>query len=322
MTTVAHAPLRLSTVTAYCPRQGVYAATDAPARERTDREERTLFRGRRIGRDYADMLAEKYGEDNLERERKISWPLGVGHADVYLPETRTIIEVLSSVHAGEQMLHGKLLQTVAYIEHDPEADNGCLVVLDPRDYSEDRTVLARSSQRYAALVDEMHERVAQVIRWQQSGELPGRVCAKPSEAIGRFCLHADHCFAGWEPPPLEEIAATPELIAAVRQFAEAKAEQSGREREARTFEQMKREAQDVLERAELPAATDVKVGAYRVRRTHTRRQPVFDWQKAELAGVFEPGLYGEYFKPGAVYDSFRVDQVEPSDFDYGEGVPF
>lgn len=324
MTATATAPsLRLSSVTNACPRKAVYEATDAPARERTDREERLLFRGKRLGRDYADMLAHKYGEKNIERERKIQWPLGVGHADIYLPETRTIIEVLSSAHAGEQMLHGKLLQLVAYIEHDPDATSGALVVLNPADYTEDRTILHPDSPQYKALVAEMRVRVEQVIRWRDTGTLPMRVCQKPSDAIGRFCLHAAHCFEGWEPPPLEQIAADETLVAAVETFAAEKAEQAALERSARAHEERKKEAQVIIEAAELPAGTDVQIGAYRVRRTHVNRKPTFEWEKAEMAGLFEPGLYGDYFKPGSSYSTFKAERVDlvDADMDYGE-VPF
>lgn len=323
MTTVAAQALRLSSVTNSCPRKAVYEATGAPARERTDREERVLFRGRRLGRDFADMLAEKYGEDMIERERKVVWPLGVGHIDVYLPETKTAIEILSSAHASEQQTHGKLLQLVGYIENDTEAENGVLVILNPADYTEDRIVVSPASARYTELVEEMAQRVDQVLRWSSDGTLPDRVCGKPSEAVGRFCLHADYCFAGWEPPPLEQVAASPELVAAVETFAQMKRARSETTAVDKDLERRQKEAQAIIEAAELPVGVEVQVGSFKVRRTAVARKPTFEWEKAELAGVFEPGLYGQFFREGASYSTFRADRVDPSDadLDYGD-VPF
>ncbi len=305
-----------------CARKAVYEATGAPARERYDSEERILFRGKRLGRDYGDLLALKYGEDALERERKIVWPLGVGHADIYLRETKTIIEVLSSAHASDAMRLSKLLQLVGYLEHDPEADNGVLVVLNPSDYSEDRTVVSQRSDAYKALVEEMRDRIAALQEWDATGDLPARVCAKPADARSHFCLHADHCFEGWERPQLEQVTASAELVEAVAEFAEASAGQQAADREARGFAARKREAQAVIEAAELPAGMALQVGPFKLTRTSVQRKPTFEWEKAELAGVFEPGLYGDYFKPGASYSTFKTERVDHSGDEFGEDSPF
>ena len=147
--------LRWSSVRA-CPRKAVYEATGAPARERTDREERILFRGKSIGRDYASFLTARYGADAIEAERKVVWPLGIGHIDIYLKQTKTAIEVLSSAHATDAMIHSKLLQVVGYMEHDPEVDNGMLVVLNPSDFFEDRYPVNKDTDAYRELAAEAH----------------------------------------------------------------------------------------------------------------------------------------------------------------------
>lgn len=223
--TVSRPLLRWSS-TRDCPRKAIYEATGVEGRERTDAEQRILFRGKRIGRDYAELLSlnhntaanhkkfvrarawaeEKghgyYGAGKVWCEKKVVWGLGVGHMDIWLPETATGVEVLSSAHATPQTVHSKKLQLVGYIEHDVEADNGALVVLDPSDLSEEREVISKHSDEYNGLVEEMRERIRQVQAWDAGEGMPARVCAKPSEARGHFCVYAEPCFTDWMAPEL------------------------------------------------------------------------------------------------------------------------
>lgn len=255
-------------------------------------------------------------------ELQVPWEFGVGHPDLFIPETGTIVEVLSAATAGDSYRRGKLLQAVGYCEHYEPARNVALIVVSPSDYTEDRTVVAGHTDLYRGLVDEMQARVAQVRAWAEEGTLPDRVCAKPSEARSHFCQHAAHCFEGWEPPPLPVIAADAALVLAAQEFDAVKRERAAGARLDREQEQRQKAAQAVLEAAELPAGMDVMVGGYKVTRTAVQRKPVFDWEKAEAAGVFEPGLYDGYFRPGSAYSTFKVALVgDAPGEDYGD-IPF
>lgn len=226
-----------------CPRKAIFEATKAPARERTDKEQRILFRGKRIGRDYAEILSLKhnsrdehrkfirarnrseesgggyYGAGKVWCEKKIVWPLGVGHADVWLPATGTLVEVLSSAHATPQNAHSKKLQLAGYMEHDPEARNGVVVVLDPNDMSETRHIVSKHDEQYASLVEEMRARIRQVQAWDADGTLPPRVCTKPSDARGHFCVYAEVCFDGWTAPERPKVK-SPDVASLARQLYE------------------------------------------------------------------------------------------------------
>lgn len=304
-----------------CPRKAVYEATNAPHRERSEREERILWRGKSIGRDYAAFLANKYGAENVLTEVAVKWPLGVGHMDIYLVPTRTAIEVLSSAHASEQMIQSKLLQLVGYIEHAPalDIDAGALVVIDPSDLTEEVFPVAKTSRQYKTLVDEMRARVEAVQAWAEHGALPMRVCDKPADARSHFCQYAQHCFDDappWEPPTLEQIVAAPHVLEAVETLRNVKQERKVIGQRDKQLEQQQKDAQTLLD--ELPVGK-VQVGRYEVSRSHVQRKPTFAWEKAETAGVFEPGLYGDFFKPGAAYDTWDVQAV--ADENYGE-TPF
>lgn len=243
MTTTAQRPLLRWSSTRDCGRKAIFEATGAPARERTDKELRILFRGKRIGRDYGEVLSLKqntrddhrkfirarnrseesgggyYGAGKVWCEKKIVWPLGVGHADIWLPQTGTLVEVLSSAHASAENVHSKKLQLAGYMEHDSEARAGVVVVLDPNDMDETRHIVSRHDDQYAELVAEMHARIRQVQHWDASGELPARVCSKPSDARGHFCVFAEHCFEGWTAPERPKVE-TQAVVSLARQLYE------------------------------------------------------------------------------------------------------
>lgn len=226
-----------------CGRKAIYEATGAPARARTEREQRILFRGKRIGRDYGELLSinhntradhkkfvkarawaeEKghgyYGAGKVWCEKKVVWPLGVGHMDIWLPEPATGVEVLSSAHATVEMIHSKKLQLVGYIEHDPEASNGVVVVLDPSSLDEDRHIVSKHQAGYDDLVEEMRARIAQVQEWDATGDMPARVCGKPSDAMGHFCTFSETCFEDWQRPDLP-VVITEEVVTLARQLYE------------------------------------------------------------------------------------------------------
>lgn len=302
-----------------------------------------MYRGRSLGRDYVVFLATASGKTihvdsgpdywvppelrapsrvaaGIIAELRIEWPLGIGHADAFIVETGTIVEVLSSAHASEEMTHSKLLQAAGYMAHYEPAKNLALIVLNPSDFSEEKIVVAPGSRRYTDLMDEVDARLITLDAWRRDDTIPNRVCRKPSEARGRFCLHAEFCFQDWEPTPVEELAAAPDVVEAVQTFATVKAHRARLASEDRALETQQKEAQAVLEQAELPA--DVLVAGYHVTRTDVQRKPTFQWENAEGAGVFNPDAYPEFFKAGAAYSTFKVEETADAETpDYGE-VPF
>lgn len=327
-----------------CPRKSVYEGTDAPARERTPQEDGTVWRGKSIGRDYTiflatqqetlihvasgphhwvppELRAKSVETAGVIAELPIRWKYGVGHSDIYVPETKTIVEVLSSAHASEEMRHSKLLQAVGYTEHHPFAENCALVIVSPTDFTTERTVLMSTSRQYRDLRDELRERIAQVQAWDEDGLLPARVCSKPSEARSHFCLFAGHCFEGWEEPPVESFAADADLIAAVAEYDQCRRAIAAHAIETKPLEDRKKEAQKVIEAAGLPPRVPVLVGPFEVTRTPVQRKPTFEADKAEMAGRFHPEAVLEFFKPGASYSLFKAVRVDMSGDEYGE-VPF
>lgn len=303
-----------------CVRKSVYGASGAPEREWTEREQRILYRGRRLGGDYADWLERQHGPDNVARELEIPWRFGTGHADIFLQHTRTLIEVVSSAHASDVMIHRKLLQLVLYLEHFEAADAGMLVILDPADFAEERYPVARGTDTYKGLAAEVAERIESIARWRDTGQLPDRECRKPSDAIGRWCRHAETCFDGWEPDPVEAID-TPEAREVATAYYQAKQAEKGARSILTTAESERKEIEQKL--AELVPVGKRRIGPLEITRTHVERKPTIDTRKVELAGV---PIAPDFYKPGATYDTFRVDRVTDDPLvtmdDFGEEAPF
>jgi CRISPR/Cas system-associated exonuclease Cas4 (RecB family) len=303
-----------------CPRKAVYGAVGAPAREWTENEEWVLASGRMWGRAYADWLEQKHGVENVQRERPVVMPIGVGHCDVYLRPTRTMIEVVSS-SAPAGLIDGKALQLCGYMHYDPEAaDLGLVVVIDPRNPGDRDEIPVR-------LTDEMREeveaRVWQVKHGLEGGTMPPRVCKKPSDARGHWCPFAETCFDGWEPEPLHELNDPVVMDLAAAWIAHKAKEREAKQR-ADEAEADRKDVEAQLAAAGVEEGGHV-AGAFTLERTIVRRQPTIDGKKLKLAGFPLPD---EFYKPGPVYSTWTVKQRETATAtaaateDFGDEAPF
>lgn len=308
--------MRLSSVRT-CPRKAVYEVTDAPAREMYDKEKRILWSGRRIGTDYLDMLEAGNGV-TIERELKIPWPLGVGHADGWMPEARTLLEVLSSAHASNDMVASKLLQLVSYMRYWPAAHVGALLIVDPRDYSEERVIVRRGTPQWDTLAEQAADRVDQVLRWKERGILPDRVCAKPADARSHFCRHAEHCFEGWEQPVPDPIGGE-ETQQLVIRLDHVKAKKRELDATKKVLETEQKEIQAALE-AEVPPG-EWMIGGYKVKRS-PRVRSSFKLPLAEKDSRFPGELLAE-FTTTSRYDVWTTERTQAAaDLDFGSEAPW
>lgn len=310
-------PLRWSSARD-CARKAVLETGPAD-RELYDREQRILWRGRDVGETYGRWLKAKFGANAVWREVKVPWEFGIGHMDIFLRPTRTAIEVLSSARASDSMLHSKRVQLALYMDRYKSARNGCLVVLDPADLSEERWMIGKDTSVYRELLEEVEERIASLRRWRETGELPDRVCSKPSDAQGHFCRHADTCFAGWEPDPLPAVD-RPEVVQAADRVATlkfAEAQLKGAYAEAK---QVRMGAQLELAALLEGQPREVLAGPFRIKRTDVNPKPKLDWKRAEGAGALNLELLAEFMEPSTPYTKWAVERHEgaPGDVDYGE----
>lgn len=330
----------------------VYEATVAPERDWTLQEERVMWRGQGVGHDFAVRLAvatqaaggnglvwldsapDPYRRwpEHLQAtsreyagfivERKVPWLAGVGHVDVYATATNTVIEVLSSRYATQA--HSKLLQAIGYAANIDGCKAVCLVIVDPSDLSEERVVVTEGSEEWERLLGECHQRIDEIRVWTETGEMPRRVCSKPSEARGHWCRYSTTCFEGWEPEPLAALD-DPEVQRLATDLAHVKAKRKTGAAVDRVLEKSQREIQSRLADLVDPGTRGI-AGTVKLERS-SRTRASFKLALAKEDSRLPAELLEE-FTEVSDYDVWTADlldgagQLAPAPDDYGDEAPF
>jgi hypothetical protein len=173
----------------------------------------------------------------------------------------------------------------------------------------------------------MFSRIAAIDDWRAGGPLPERVCSRPSDARQHFCLHAEHCFADWEPPEPDAVLESPEAQVAAAELLLAKRDERlvkveydqalGRRRQA------EQEFAQIVEDAGNPQV--VRVAGVEIRRITVSDRESLDLKKARTAGEWtehHDEVFAAFLKRGGAHVRWQVDQVSGEPFDGGEEVPF
>ena len=136
-----------------------------------------------------------------------------------------------------------------------------------------------------------------------------------------FCPFAAVAWEGWQPPPLPEASSVEAVLLASRYYRAKRAEAAARgaggeaERERKELE------------AELAAVFPLgktASGPFVVSRTQVNRKGTFNLDAARAAGVIDEDLLGPFIKPGANYETWRIEREKDAPLpaaDFGE-VPF
>ena len=259
-----------------CPRRAVYQAQDAPRGEPTDEQRRWWRRGVAVEEAIVgDIVAELRAQGHRPRRQvDIPWPaadpIGVGHADLYVPHEAMIVEVTST--RGAELAPHKALQAALYARHHPRATAATVISVDPSSWEE---------RYYPVDVSGLGERIegieAAVVRGVRGGELPERVCVSPWDGPARMCEHCEHCFEGWERPDPALLLGLDEMAVALADAEDALA--AAVSNEAR---QRRDAARDDL-RPHLPDGQTVQIGGIRLRRSVNDSER-FSLAKARSAG--------------------------------------
>jgi hypothetical protein len=335
-------PLRISSLR-ICTRMTVYYGLGTPARERYEKERRVLFSGHRIGHDYLTMmaspaheeprliwvasgpdewviprslLAEREEDATIWAEVPVQWEFGVGHIDAFLPGTGTALEILSSASASGQMVHSKLLQLTLYILNYPAAERGELLIVDPRDYSEERVIIETSDRKFAALREEALDRVEQLHRWRSTGELPPRVCRHPRDSETWWCRVSETCFADWEEPIIPLVADEDAAAVLARKWVELKEREADPKAKIEALIEDRKAVEEELATLVAPGVSIAR--EFRINRSPRSRRN-FKMKLAELDSRFPDELLSE-FSSESSWDVYTIDRVGTEDF--GEDPPF
>jgi len=304
---------------AKCARQGAYGLLGVEPIEPDDRTKRLWIRGKQLGAYVADSFAEKYGEHNIIREKAVPWPGGILHTDVYVIPERVAVEV-KSTSTPASILDAALTQLAGEVHFDPDTDAGLLALVNPSDLSME-FVPFRLTDEWIERVERIADEVmrAGASRGQM---LPDRVCAKPSDGIGRFCPFISHCFEGWAPAPLDEISSI-EVVELARQWVEAKQEYRRHKEDEEAAHGRYKEIEAALS-AHLEPGRTYQVGPYQARRIVSKGRETFQIGRARKAGQWtelDDERWRTFVTVGQPSERYDIQLEGGGSIDYGE-VPF
>jgi len=304
--------------TARCARITHLRMNGAEGAEPDQQTQRYFRRGHLFESYVRDQLVERFSEDDVEEQRDINWPLGVGHADLFVRSERLLIEVVSTVSPSPKMLGWKIEQLKQYLHYDPEAEHGAVYVINPSSLDGEQILPV-------TLTDEDRDRITTRVAMLDTGELPDRVCRRPSDARSMMCPFSVECFDGWQATPLEEFGeeldgAVAELERAEDSYRTANANLKEIKKERDQARRMVREYVD-LDR-EYVSSDGVRVKVIEIQRTS------YDIDTAIETSVVDAALVEPFKTTGNPHERWYVKRLreQPSvsveDFDYGEEAPF
>jgi hypothetical protein len=308
-----------------CPRMASYALRGTEPHEPSDRTRRLFARGRQLGEWMGQRFQHKYGADNVILEKPVLWPangdlpLGELHTDIYVKPERMAVEVKSSAQP-ESLIDSALMQLAGEVHFDPDADKGLLAIVDPNDLDE----LLMPFTLTDKWRDKVEDVAAQVAAAGTTGELPDRVCAKPSDGHSRFCPFIDVCFEGWQPPPPATLE-TNDLRLLVYAVAGRKQTRDAlQDRADEADAAYRRDLERLAEHVE--PGVDYQVGSISVRRSVVKGRTTYRIPAALKCGVVTEEQLAPFTKIGEPHDRWSIEGnltgIEQPDDELNDDIPF
>lgn len=298
---------------AMCERRPYYEAIGAAREDVHPRQERIFRRGRRIGIMLAQEIAETYAEQDIrvEVEREVPWPtldpIGVGHADLFIPDDAHTIEIVST--AGADLPRHKALQAAFYSIHDPASQYATVLSIDPSTNEEKAYPVEVEGMR-----DELDERVERVVHALKGGMIPRRALRNDGDQVETphewpcfDCPFRRTCWAEWEPAPagvlpdhlhplVAELAGIEDRLAKVKALPDLEA---------------RRDEIRGLLRGHLREKADYRIpGFKKIRVSPVAGRRTFALKRFEDAGHTLPALAEEFVSTGQGHDRWTLTREE------------
>lgn len=289
-----------------CSRAAAYQALGVEALPYSPETERMFLRGTQLGRAMAESVAaglEAQGRTALA-EVECPWPreepIGVGHADLHIPDESTVIEVYSTTDGSFPRM--KALQGVGYALS-LEAQQVKVLAVHPSSY-EERVYPVNVE----ALRPEVEAIMAEVVGAVRDGVIPERLNGAPNAHPGQFqcqdCPFRRTCWEGWQPPPAGRL---PGMDEDLRRLAEV-SDQLTRIKRATDLEA---ERDAIRERIApmMEAGQDYIEGGVKVRRTQVAGRRSLSLSAMEAAGYSLPPEIAEFVTEGKPFDKWTVKEL-------------
>lgn len=305
---------------ARCPRMAAYDVLGAFPTEPSERVTRLYLRGHHVEDAWLDHYAPNIYQGRLERQAAFEWGNGwETHSDAVAVEQadRPHIEVKSTTQIdklpgipveveGVHTTHA-VLQAVGAAVFDPEGGTAEVVAVSPIDYWHERYPVNLTNDLRGAAV----EVASRVVHAAETGELPDRVCQKPSDAQQHMCPYGHTCFADWDEPAPVDLT-SPDLV----NLAFALEDQTDAVKDAEKLVAEKKQLRDET-RAELldrgvPIGGEVQIADVIIKVTPVKGRESFDYRSAISAGqlTMTPELE-RYLKTGKPSERWTLTTEDP-----------
>jgi hypothetical protein len=287
-----------------CPRMAAYQGLKAPHGVHDQVTLRRFKRGNAWGQIIRDELATSLRErgERPVSEAEILWPakapVGIGHADLYRPRTRQMVEIFSTDGTGYPARKG--IQVAGYAVNHRKADNASVLVVDRVTGDE-----ASYDVDLDALEPQVRAIETAVVDALSGGELPERVTYAPWAWPCSECVFAEHCWADWEPVPLAQI---PGAVDDAARLADAEDAVSAARRDVKALEQARAAIRDRL-RPLTPAGETVAAGEISLRRTEVAGRTTFALGDYQAAGHRLPRRARAFISEGAGSERWTVKRT-------------
>jgi hypothetical protein len=276
----------------------------------TPEQERIFRRGRFIGDAIAKDVIATFADEGVEAvaEQEVPWPvqdpIGTGHADIYIPAEKHVIEVVSRKD-GDLPAY-KVLQVVGYAVN-LGAERASVLSIDPSTYAEKAYPV--EIETFRAQVDDIAHKVSMgvMLGAQDDQFMPERAGAHPGDFPCFWCPFRKTCWEGVELPDPDRLE-NPDHVRLLQRLADV-------EDQIPVFKN--REKELTAERDEIRAALEphiapgreVVAGGIRIKRTPVAGRQSLNLSAAEKAGHRIPDNLQAFISEGKGYDRWTVRRL-------------
>lgn len=279
-----------------CPRMAAYDVLGAFPLPPSERVEGLFQRGHEVEDGWFDHILPKTYSGRVQRQAAIPWGTGwEAHVDGILLDDpqRTHVEVKSTtdihtlpgvpVEIRGVKTTAAVIQVVGGAIFDPDGGDAAVVAVSPVDY-QDKWYPINITPELRGVVEEVADRVVEAAR---TGDLPSRVCLRPSDAIGRHCPYAADCFADYDEPIPTDLTENADARDAAEELLKVTLALRQNDAATATLKKTRDELRGELVEAGVEAGVDYQIGDTRVKLTAVKGRETFDYRGAIASGQLE-----------------------------------
>lgn len=285
---------------ALCPRACACRIAGCEPALPTEHQMRYMRRGQLFEEYVARQFVERYGATAVIRQLEIKWPLGAGHADIWLPGLKLLIEVFSTTGGN---LDRKIKQVKLYGYFFPEAESLAVYVVDPSTLEREEIIPVRLTDWDRA---DIETELEALLAAKDGGDLPPCVFDSPSACKFAGCSFTESAWEGWQEELYEldgeAVAIAADLWAVDKLLREAKAKAALHEEQAKALKAK-------LAEAGVGPGREYLLGPYKVRRTVVGPSSTFSLSLATKAGFALPEYLQPFVKIGEGHERFTIRET-------------